>query len=284
LKIWKRLVRRLSGHVWAPEDEAAWMIQARTGRSVFRHPFHLLQPEDVFVLLSWTEGRKRGRPLGYLTGRAFFWGRPLRVASGVFIPRPESEALVAALLERTEDRNLRVVDLGTGSGALLLAFLLERPHAQGLGVDRSLQALEVARQNAQQWGLSHRVRWIRADAGRLPLPDASVDVLLANPPYVPDGWVSPDPAVAEEPREALYSPGGVEHFRIWLQEALRVLRPGGVGGMECSSVVAEPIRTMFEKRGMVWTFVPDASGEVRGVVFQKSLTFSGTHFLRSSIS
>ncbi len=246
------------------------MIQARTGRSVFRHPFLSLHAEDVLTLLHWTEGRKRGHPLGYLTGRAFFWGRPLRVVPGVFIPRPESEVLVAALLERTENRDLRVLDLGTGSGALLLAFLLERPRARGLGVDRSSKALEIARENARRWRLAERVKWIQTDAARLPLPDASVDVLLANPPYVPEGWESPDPAVGEEPPEALFSPGGVEHFRKWLREGLRVLRPGGVGGMECSSVVAEPVRILMNSTGVAWSFVPDASGEVRGVVFVRS--------------
>ncbi len=270
MKIWKRLVQRLSGHVWAPEDEAAWMIQARTGRSVFHHPFLPLHPEDLLTLLFWTEGRKKGHPLGYLTGRAFFWGRALQVMPGVFIPRPESEALVEVLLNRVEDRELRVVDLGTGSGALLLAFLSERPRARGIGVDRSREALQTALGNARRWGLTDRVRWIQADAARLPLASASVDVLLANPPYVPDGWVGPDPAVEREPPEALYSPGGVDHFRKWLREGLRVLRPGGVGVMECSSVVEEPVRAILKDTGLAWSFVRDAAGDIRGTLFVKN--------------
>lgn len=270
MKTWNALVRMLSGHVLAPEDEAAWMIQARTGRSVFAHPLTPLFPEDRVVLLQWVEGRKAGHPLAYLTGTAFLWGRPLRVLPGVFIPRPESEALVAALLGHLPSAPLRMVDLGTGTGALLLALLVERPQAKGIGVDISWKALSVARENARRWKVEERAHWIRARGEALPLPADSVDAVIANPPYVPEGWESPDPAVKEEPAEALFSPGGVRHLRAWLQEVLRILRPGGWGVMEISPVILESVREVMDQARVPYTLVRDFSGEVRGVLFQKT--------------
>lgn len=270
MKIWKRLAARLSGHVLAPEDEAAWMIQARTGRSVFTHPFTPLLPEDEIVLLQWVEKRRTGRSLGYLTGTAFFWGKALSVVPGVFIPRPESEALVRAFLEHAPGGMKRVVDLGTGSGALLLAVLLERDEVLGLGVDCSSLALAVARANANRWGVARRARFIRADAGRLPLLSDSVDGVIANPPYVPEGWQGADPALQEEPPEALYSPEGVAHLRTWLTEVLRVLRPGGVGAVEFSSVVAEGAEKVLKDAGVEYGLVRDLSGEIRGAVFRRT--------------
>lgn len=246
------------------------MIQARTGHSPFTAPFSSILPEDEVVFLQWVEERRRGRPLGYIAGQAFFWGRPIEVVPGVFIPRVESERLVEVALDLSVDTRW-VVDLGTGAGGLLLAFLSERPNAYGVGIDCSVRALRVAAHNAKRWEIAPRVMWVRADGGRLPLSSGFADVVLANPPYVPRGEFPQDPALHDEPAHALYSEeGGIGHIRRWILEALRVLRPGGIGVIEASEVVRPRLDAWLKGEKIAFDWVQDASGKDRGVVFTRT--------------
>lgn len=123
--------------------------------------------------------RARQQPVAQITGQRLFWGRGFRVTSDVLDPRPETEILIAAALGQSFSR---VLDLGTGSGAILLSLLAERPQAQGVGTDLSRTALDVAQGNARALGLADRAEWIVADwldgiSGRF-------DLIVSNPPYL----------------------------------------------------------------------------------------------------
>jgi release factor glutamine methyltransferase len=173
--------------------------------TVFARPERPLSPEDAAAVAGFVARRAAREPLSRITGSREFWSLPFRLTPDTLDPRPESETLVQAVLDRIPDRQapLSLLDLGTGSGCLLLALLSELPRAQGLGVDLNPGAARAAAGNAQALGLDDRARflagdWASAVAGRF-------DVIVANPPYVPDGEVPGlEPEVARwDPQLAL---------------------------------------------------------------------------------
>lgn len=172
--------------------------------------------------------RAQGAPVQYLTGVQEFHGRAFAVTPAVLIPRPETELVVAAALERLPAGAApRVADVGTGSGCIAVTLALERPAAQLIGVDRSRPALEVARGNAAHWG--GRVAWVEADLLSA-MAAGALDLVVANPPYVAaDELPSLAVEVREhEPREALVAgPSGLEVYQRLVPQAWRALRPGG---------------------------------------------------------
>lgn len=157
--------------------------------------------------------RRRGlrEPVAYLIGERGFWTLDLRVDPRVLVPRPETELLIEACLEFVgddKDRELRIADVGTGSGAIALALASELPNASVLAVDISTDALEVAKANAEQLGLSERVHFVRGDLlSPLQGRDSCVDIIVSNPPYIGEAE-RPDlaPEVdAHEPHVALFA-------------------------------------------------------------------------------
>jgi release factor glutamine methyltransferase len=169
-------------------------------------------------------------PVAYLTGTREFYGLDLEVTPDVLIPRPETELAVDMALAGlpTSGRGC-AVDVGTGSGCIAVALAVTRRHAAVVAVDRSRPALAVARRNARRHGVADRVALVAGDLLAALAPRRPVDVVVSNPPYVPDG--SPDVTVdvaRHEPASALYAgPDGLDVVRRLIVEAARVVRPGG---------------------------------------------------------
>jgi release factor glutamine methyltransferase len=222
--------------------------------------------------------RAAREPLAQITGLREFWSLDFRVTADVLIPRPDSETLLEAACALRPDRTapLRVLDLGTGSGCLLLAALSEYPAATGLGVDISAPALAVARANALRLGLAERARFVRADwdSGL----DARFDLVLCNPPYVADGEVeSLAPEVARfEPRLALCGGAdGLAAYRALAPALVRRLAPGGLALVEAGSGQASDIEDIFRKSGLaVPAMRRDLSGIARCVVAAPPMAFT----------
>ena len=188
-----------------------------------------------------------GEPVAYITGVKEFWSLPFRVTPDVLIPRDDSGALIeAALARRGRDEVLRIADLGTGSGCLLCALLSEFPNAEGIGVDRSQAALSVARTNAESLGLAGQARFAAGD-WLAPL-SGEIDLIVANPPYIPDGdraGLSRD--VADfEPSGALFAgPDGFAAYREILKTLPARLSNDALVIMECGSGQAEMLAAML---------------------------------------
>lgn len=198
--------------------------------------------------------RQAGEPIAYLTGTREFWGLPLLVSPAVLIPRPETETLVEIALERLPaDRALRVLDLGTGSGAVALALARERPAASVVATDDSEAALAIARENARRLSVAN-VKFVQSDwyDGLAAIASATrFDLIVSNPPYVAAG----DPHLAQgdlrfEPPAAL-SPGGegLQAIRRIIAGASAWLVPGGSLAFEHGYDQAAQVRELLATAG-----------------------------------
>jgi release factor glutamine methyltransferase len=189
------------------------------------------QPDDETARFAALVDRRATRePLSHILGMVGFWTLELEVTPDVLTPRPDTETVVEAALEAVEDRAapLRILDIGTGSGAILLALLSEAPRATGVATDISPAALAVARRNAQRNGLAERVTFVEtcwADGVEGPF-----DLVVSNPPYIASAVIDTlEPEVkAHEPRLALDGgPDGLGPYPHLLSEARRLLAPDG---------------------------------------------------------
>lgn len=209
--------------------------------------------------------RARRQPVSQITGQRLFWGRRFRVTPDVLDPRPETEVLVAAALEQPFRQ---VLDLGTGTGAILLSLLGDCPQARGLGADLSPAALDVARGNAAALGLVARADfvlsdWFAAIAGRF-------DLIVSNPPYIAaDEMPGLSPEVRDwEPHLAL-TPGGdgLDPYRIIAAGVGAHLVPGGRLLVEIGPTQGAAVAGLFAAAGLTGVMIrPDLDGRDRVVL------------------
>jgi release factor glutamine methyltransferase len=225
---------------------------------------------DVFAGL--VTRRLAHEPVAQILGRKEFYGREFRVCRAVLTPRADSETTVAAALEACAAA-ARILDCGTGSGALLLTLLAELPGARGIGIDRSEAALAVAAGNAARLGLADRAEMRRADWRE---PDWSAglgafDCVVANPPYVETG-ADLDPSVREyEPAGALFAgPDGLDDYRLLVPQLAGLLEPGGVAVLEIGASQADAVADIAAKAGFSSELRRDLGGRARALVLRKT--------------
>jgi release factor glutamine methyltransferase len=225
--------------------------------------------------------RRVGRePFAYIVETREFWSLDFSVGPGVLIPRPESETLIEQALKRFPDKAapLRVLDLGTGSGCLLLAFLSERPCATGVGIDLSQSALGYARRNVARLGLAARAEFIE---GNWPAaPQTSFDIIFANPPYIAAGEIAtlePDVA-AYEPHLALDGGGdGLDAYRDIASVIAARLTPEGYAFVEIGYGQGKAVSEIFAASGLGFaTLVSDLSSIARCVEARLDPAAQGT--------
>jgi release factor glutamine methyltransferase len=228
-------------------------------------------PESFAALV---ERRAAYEPVAYITGWTEFYGRRFDVAPGVLIPRSDSETLIDAALERMPDPR-RVLDLGTGSGALLFTILLERPQAAGVGIDASQAAIEIALGNGTgfdtehhllddwEWQLFHR-SW-REDGWADDL--GTFDLILCNPPYVEDD-APLDRQVREfEPASALFAgPEGLDDYRILIPQMRALMNAGALAVLEIGANQADAVAAMADAAGFATELRRDLAGRPRALL------------------
>lgn len=237
--------------------------------AIIGHPERQVADCDAFLDLV---GRRiRGVPMAQILGRREFWSLEFRVTSDTLDPRPDSETIVEAALAALADRRdaeISVLDLGAGTGCLLLAVLSELPGAHGVAVDISPAAAAVARGNAIGLGLAQRAQFFVGDWGSA--LGGGFDLILANPPYVPrDEIAALQREVAQhEPRLALDGgEDGLDAYRRFAGDLPRLLRAGGTAVVEVGYGQWDAVAALFRAAGLgVAGPAADLSGVARCII------------------
>jgi release factor glutamine methyltransferase len=263
---------RLSSISQYPRRDAELILAHVLGcdpTALLTHPERTLSTKETEQFETLLKRRLASEPVQYLTGTQEFFGLLFEVSPDVLIPRPETEHLVEAVLERFDrDANLRIVDVGTGSGAIAVALAHALPRSQVTAVDFSPKALEVARRNADRHAVMDRMSFLQSDLLAAAEP-TQFDVVVSNPPYVADGEVLEPQVASYEPRSALYAgPTGLEVYERLIPQASTILKPRGWLMMEIGYGQRPALEALLGGWSEV-SFVPDLQGIARVVLAQK---------------
>ena len=253
---WNAAKQRLqAAGVEGPVIDARLLVEAAadaTRTDIIAEPRRPLSDEQALRLEDFISRRERREPVSHILGRKGFWKIMLTVTPQVLTPRPDTETLVEwALRQYPDGTAFSMLDLGVGSGAIILAILAERAAAKGLGVDVSEEALAVARENAANLGLASKVALLRGDWTR-GLDGDAFDLVVSNPPYIRSAEIETlDPEVKDhEPRIALDGGAdGLDAYRLLAPEILRVLRPGGRFAVEIGYDQSAAVEALFKSAG-----------------------------------
>jgi release factor glutamine methyltransferase len=268
--------------VEAPRAEARLLLEAATGRtraSLVAEPAEPVPPGEALAFRALVGRRAAREPMAYILGRAEFWSLPFAVGPGVLVPRPDTETLIEAALRAFPDRGqaLRILDVGVGSGCLLLTLLHLFSSARGTGTDVSEAALACARRNAEALGVAGRLElrqtaWARGVEGPF-------DLVVSNPPYIPAGEIAGlQPEVARfEPRLALDGGAdGLDAYRAILADLPRLLVAGGVALLEIGQGQEGPLAPMIDAAGFALATHADLAGITRCLELRRAAAPAGS--------
>jgi len=256
LTAWKAAQARLkAGRVDSPSIDARLLLEVAAGctrTDILTDPYRPVTADQQATLDGYVERRLRREPVSRILGRKGFWKIMLNVTPDVLSPRPDTEAILdVVMLAFPPHQAFTMIDLGTGSGAILLATLAERAGARGVGTDVSTEALAVARENAANLDLDGRCDFIRTEWAT-GFGDQSFDLVVSNPPYIPTADIAGlDPEVRDhDPHLALDGgPDGLQAYRELAPEIRRILRPGGTFAVEIGWDQGPQVKAMFEGAG-----------------------------------
>lgn len=210
-----------------------------------------LQSDELAKFKSYVKQRASRIPVAYILGKKEFMGLDFFVSPAVLIPRPDTEILVEAAIERLKDKGaVHFADIGAGSGAVALSMLKNLPRATCFAVDISESALRVAEKNAAELGVEARARFYLGDKCAT-LSGQTFDAIVSNPPYIPDGDIARlAPEVLREPRGALAGgPDGLDFYRSLIKSGAPLLKEGGFMAFEVGIKQADRVKEMAELSG-----------------------------------
>ena len=239
-----------------PLLDAEWIVSHVLGKGRLELPLLAdgqLTNAEIELVFHLVDRRTTRMPLQYVLGNAFFADLDLKVDERVLIPRPETEDLLSRIIEITEDSPDRILDLGTGSGALALGLAVAFPQSEVIAVDQSIAAMELAQENAERNGLEGRVAFLISDwfdqvAGKF-------DLIVSNPPYLDeDEWLACEPEVRDfEPKQSLVSEinDSAADLKRIVTIAFTRLHPGGALFLETGTAHRAILRELATKEGYV---------------------------------
>ncbi len=230
---------------------------------LYAHPEEPLSPETLAEYFDLVARRAAGVPTQHLTGKQEFWGLEFEVTPDVLIPRPETEHVVEVALDRlglcevklgrsqdTRGANLRIGDIGTGSGCIAIALASELPKAQFYAMDISPAALAVARRNAERHGVAGRIHFAESDLfSGLPDDAGSFDLIVSNPPYIDlrESEIVSRETIEHEPQIALFAgEGGMAFYPSLIAQSAKWLKPKGIVVLELGHDSLLKVWPLFE--------------------------------------
>ncbi len=253
----------------APEIDARLLIGHALNLSraqLLSQSDRFIEAREINVISALTARRLKREPVARILGRKEFWSLDLAVTPDVLVPRPETETVVESALDAVGGarmETLRVLDIGTGSGALLLALLSELPNAAGTGTDISATALTVARANAARHALDARCTFIACDGASA--AGGRFDLVVSNPPYIATAEIASLPPEVRNYDPVLALDGGndgLDVYRAIAADATRLLTPGGRLIVELGAGQESAVRTLFSAAGLT---VNEARKDLAGI-------------------
>jgi len=245
-----------------PRREARLLLGHATGlrqETMIANPERVVEADCVEVFVQVVERRGSREPMSHILGYREFWDLRFSVNADVLDPRPETETIIEEVIDRfpVHSDRLCFADFGTGSGCLLLTLLATYGNAQGIGIEASAAACEIAKLNAQSLDLSGRAAIVHGDWNSVLLGcGADIDCLVANPPYIPSTVIETlEPEVADfEPRLALDGGAdGLNAYRVIIPMAFDALKPGGLIVLEVGKGQAAQVISMLVAAGFIDT-------------------------------
>jgi release factor glutamine methyltransferase len=238
----------------------------------------IINDDEAAQLKAFALRRIAGEPVARILGIKEFWGLPLHLSADTLVPRPDTETIVEAALEAlgADKRNhpLRIADLGTGSGAILLALLSELPQAYGIATDINLAALRTAKANAARLGFAARAGFVACDYASALAPN--LDLIVSNPPYIRSAEIAALDAEVRDhdpPRALDGGADGLDAYRVIAPEAARLLAPGGILVVEVGHDQSDDVAALMAKAGLALRELPraDLAGIRRAVTGRRLL-------------
>ena len=276
----RRLAARFkSGAIDSPELDARILVGAALGLDLTGMIAAATRPvtaAEAARLEDFAGRRLRGEPVARILGSREFWGLPLQLSAATLVPRPDTETVVALALQmlraRPDADSPRIADIGTGSGAILLALLSELPDAMGVGTDISAAALRTASANARNLGLARRAAFVACDY--VSALSGPFDLIVSNPPYIRSAEIKD---LASEVRD--YDPlgaldggsDGLDAYRALIPQAVRLLAPGGTLALEVGHDQGADVEQLMAAAGLTLRGPPrtDLAGIPRAVAGRK---------------
>lgn len=232
-----------------------------------------LQPEELSTYRTLIKQRTQRIPVAYLTGNKEFMGLSFYVCPAVLIPRSDTEILVETILARiNQEEQVKIVDVGSGSGAIIISLLKNRLHALGIAVDISKEALDVVQKNAFQHDVAERLRLVHGDLLE-PVCSEKVDIIVSNPPYIPTKDIKGlQQEVQNEPVIALDGgTDGLNYYRKLIEQSQAVLMIGGILAFEVGIGQADQVAKLIRETSVYTDIevIKDYSGIERVVIGRK---------------
>jgi release factor glutamine methyltransferase len=261
--------------VESPRLDAEVLLSHILGKDRLYLYVHFDRPLDEQELTDYrkmVKQRAQRIPVAYITGRKEFMGLDFAVTPDVLIPRPDTEVLVEAVLERLKEKDKPLVlDIGTGSGAIIISLLAKLPDACGIGIDLSVPALAMTGKNAATHHVHDRLQLMEGDVFG-PVSGQQFDAIVSNPPYIPDKDIDGlEPEVRREPYGALAGgQDGLNFYRRIISQAPGYVNPGGFVALEVGINQAEAVAALAKQDGIftVEAVIKDYSGVERVLVLR----------------
>lgn len=256
-----------------PLQEAKWLLAAALDQDpsfITLNPSHIPSPTEEQRIQEWLKRRVAGEPLSRIRGYREFWSLPFQINEHTLDPRPDTEVLIEGILKWVGDRKTApwsILDLGTGSGCILISLLHELPNAKGLGVDINEQALSIALHNATLNGVRERARFCKSNWTQNLI--GTFDIIVSNPPYIPLPHKESlgKEVVSFDPHAALFGgEDGLTCYRILAQEIKPFLTLQGLAVFEIGAGQEADVTSIFQRAGFRVLFtLPDLAGIERAI-------------------